>query len=252
MTEVEWLECTDPMPMLTFLRGKVSDRKLRLFSVACCYRILRSIRKKHSQQEGEVNSSKFHWFIQFAEQYAEGIVDPRTVERHEAYYAYYRTRSDQTILGKTAEIADDVIRADAGQAATSGTRAAGVAAHIAVYGLDNAPPTTAETIAAYRNLKAAEQTTLSCLVRCIFGLAFTTAIIEPAWLTWNNSTVGRIATTICDERGFDRMPILADALEEAGCDNADILNHCRQPGEHARGCWVIDALLQHSHQHNLR
>jgi hypothetical protein len=58
-----------------------------------------------------------------------------------------------------------------------------------------------------------------------------------------NNTVIALAEAIYDERAFDRLPILADALEEAGCTNADILNHCRQPGEHVRGCWVVDLIL---------
>ena len=53
----------------------------------------------------------------------------------------------------------------------------------------------------------------------------------------------RIAQAIYDKRAFDRMPILADALEDAGCDNADILAHCRGPNEHVRGCWVVDLIL---------
>jgi len=55
--------------------------------------------------------------------------------------------------------------------------------------------------------------------------------------------VVKLAESIYDERAFDRMPILADALEEAGCANADILAHCRQPGEHVRGCWAVDLIL---------
>jgi hypothetical protein len=66
------------------------------------------------------------------------------------------------------------------------------------------------------------------------------AIINPGWIT---SNVKALAQSIHDDRRFTDMPILADALEEAGCDNADILNHCRQAGEHLRGCWVLDALL---------
>jgi hypothetical protein len=55
--------------------------------------------------------------------------------------------------------------------------------------------------------------------------------------------VRKIVKAIYDERAFERMPILADALEDAGCDDQDILNHCRQSGEHVRGCWVLDLLL---------
>ena len=52
-----------------------------------------------------------------------------------------------------------------------------------------------------------------------------------------------IATGIYDDRAFERMPILADALQEGGCDHADILTHCREPGTHVRGCWVVDLVL---------
>ena len=52
-----------------------------------------------------------------------------------------------------------------------------------------------------------------------------------------------LAASIYADRAFDRLPILADALEEAGCTDAEILNHCRQPGEHWRGCWVVDLIL---------
>jgi hypothetical protein len=55
--------------------------------------------------------------------------------------------------------------------------------------------------------------------------------------------VTALAQSIYDQRRFADMPILADALAEAGCTNADVLNHCRQPGEHVRGCWVVDLLL---------
>ena len=79
------------------------------------------------------------------------------------------------------------------------------------------------------------------VLRCIFGpLPFRAVTIGPPWLT---PTVKQMAEAIYAERAFDRLPVLSDALEEAGCNNQDILNHCRQPGVHARGCWVIDLLL---------
>jgi hypothetical protein len=68
--------------------------------------------------------------------------------------------------------------------------------------------------------------------------------IAPAWAAWNDATVVKLAQAIYDDRAFDRMPILADALEEAGCHDADIRTHCRQPGPHALGCWVIDSILR--------
>jgi hypothetical protein len=81
------------------------------------------------------------------------------------------------------------------------------------------------------------------LLRDIFGNPFRPVSLNPAWLTGNDCTVKKIAQAIYDERAFDRLPILADALEESGCTDTDILNHCRQPGEHARGCWVVDLIL---------
>jgi hypothetical protein len=67
--------------------------------------------------------------------------------------------------------------------------------------------------------------------------------LDPAWLAWNAGTVRKMAQAIYDDRAFDQLPILADALEEAGCANRDILDHCRSGGDHVRGCWVIDLLL---------
>ena len=78
------------------------------------------------------------------------------------------------------------------------------------------------------------------LLRDIFGNPFRPVVADPAWLT---PTVQAIASAIYADRAFDRLPILADALEEAGCTDADILLHCRRPGEHVRGCWVVDLML---------
>jgi hypothetical protein len=70
--------------------------------------------------------------------------------------------------------------------------------------------------------------------------------IEPAWLAWYGGSVVRLARVIYDERKFEWMPVLADALEEAGCDDASVLEHLRGPGPHALGCFVLDLLLAKS------
>jgi hypothetical protein len=89
--------------------------------------------------------------------------------------------------------------------------------------------------------RIAEEDRLQCdSLRDIFGNPFRPVTLAPAWLT---SNVTALAQSIYTDRAFDRLPILADALEDAGCDNADILEHCRQPGEHVRGCWVVDLIL---------
>ncbi len=78
------------------------------------------------------------------------------------------------------------------------------------------------------------------LLRDIFGNPFRSAEFKLEWLT---SDVLALARGIYNESAFDRMPILADALQDAGCDDLDLLDHCREPGNHVRGCWVIDRLL---------
>ena len=77
------------------------------------------------------------------------------------------------------------------------------------------------------------------LLREIIGNPFRSPTFAPAW---RSAAVIGIARAIYADRAFDRMPILADALQDAGCDHADVLEHCRGPGPHVRGCWVVDLL----------
>ncbi len=77
-------------------------------------------------------------------------------------------------------------------------------------------------------------------LRDIIGNPFRPVTADPAWLT---SDVVALAHGIYEEKAFDRMPILADALQDAGCENDDVLSHCRGPGPHVRGCWVVDLIL---------
>jgi hypothetical protein len=99
---------------------------------------------------------------------------------------------------------------------------------------------TSLPLAGYYGGEKEGEAALCDLIRCIF-----TNLIQPVVfdLSWRTTTVKQLALSIYDERAFDRMPILADALEEVGCNNPDILEHCRRPGPHARGCWVLDAIL---------
>jgi carbon storage regulator len=67
--------------------------------------------------------------------------------------------------------------------------------------------------------------------------------LDPAWLAWNDRTIPRLARAIQDEYAWDRLPVLADALEDAGCTDPVILDHCRAGSEHRLSCWVIDLVL---------
>lgn len=81
------------------------------------------------------------------------------------------------------------------------------------------------------------------LLREVVGNPFRKVILDPQWLDGNDGTVTKLAETIYQERTFDCMPILADALEDAGCTEPTLLNHCRVETKHIRGCWVVDLIL---------
>ncbi len=223
MTEAEWLACIDPTPMLEFVCEDATERKLRLFGVACCKRMWTLLRDERSRTAIEV-----------AERYADGMAGEK--ELRDAA----RASSDAAGLGGFA--GDDSWGRDAFAAGTEGpARAAAWAAtwrHAGSIELSNAAATAAVPTWELRKQEFMAQAEL---LRCIFGsLPFRPVSIVPPWLT---PRVLSISKAIYDDRAFDRLPILADALEEAGCDNADILAHCRNPGPHVRGCWVVDLLL---------
>jgi hypothetical protein len=102
--------------------------------------------------------------------------------------------------------------------------------------------------ASARNAQCAVQVSL---LRCIIGNPFRPPPpVSPAWLTWNNGAVRRLAEAAYAERQLPsghldqaRLGVLADALEDAGCGDADLLGHLRGPGPHVRGCHVLDLLL---------
>jgi hypothetical protein len=81
------------------------------------------------------------------------------------------------------------------------------------------------------------------LLRDILGNPFRPVTLNPAWLTWHDRLLVAMDRQMYDSRDFRDLPILADALEEAGCTDDGLLAHCREPGVHVRACWVVDLLL---------
>jgi hypothetical protein len=219
MNEEEWLTCIEPSPMLGYLRGKVSYRKLRLFAVACCRRIWRFLTDARSRKAVEV-----------AEAYADGLADRERLvaARDEAREVQKNLISpSQTPIQRAAS------------AAFSATRDTGSSA------ANNTPYEAARALSFedHNHCDEGELCQQTRLLRCIFGNPFRPVSLDPAWLKPN---VVALAQAIYDNRAFDRMPILGDALEGAGCENQDILPHCRAQTEHVRGCWVVDAILGRS------
>jgi hypothetical protein len=100
-----------------------------------------------------------------------------------------------------------------------------------------------EQAAAYnvaRDKAAREQ---ADLLREVFGNPFRPAAADPAWLSWQGGTVRALAEAAYEDQAFEILPVLADALEEAGCADAEVLAHLRSTGKHVRGCWALDLLL---------
>jgi hypothetical protein len=250
MTEQEWLAATDPQPMLEFLRGKASDRKLRLFAVACCRRL-------HNVPIGNGYRKAIDGFSQRILHLTESLADGLVAERELLAVAapYYEWRRDsaarqpfaaeavrRTIVTKDAETANQAASTIAGiraweVAGNSVKTTCGDADEETqwLWGFTGGPPDPA-----FQAEIVSESKCQSLLVRDIFGNSFRPVTLNPCWLT---STVKQLAESIYQERAFERLPILADALEHADCNNEDILAHCRQGGEHCRGCWVVDLVL---------
>lgn len=220
MTEAKWLTCNDPQPMLVFLRGKASKRKLRLFEVACCRRIWHLLTDERSRR-----------LVEVAEQYADGHPIPPGPLESAAMEAVCRFSTESALFA----------------AARAAVKTIWDHSPDSPYPNSSHPPMVRDALAIAGNAAEAvpsEPPVQAALLRDVFGNPFRPKPILPSvWLAWNDSTIPKLAQTIYDDRAFDRLPILADALEEAGCTNADMLDHCRQPGEHVRGCWVIDLIL---------
>jgi len=214
MTEQEWLACTELDGMLRLLQNKVSDRQVLHVACELCRRVAGEFTLQWSKEA-----------LILLEQKVDGMVTVEEMEKH-------RSKCDDTAI-----IGDE----DEDERVGHRLPADGVAylcfKHSIRYSSPNQVPLA---FYFFFGQKAASEQEKCLLLRDIFGNPFRPVTVSSAWQTTN---VVMLAQTIYDERAFNRMPILADALEDAGCDNADILNHCRQPGDHVRGCWAVDLVL---------
>lgn len=212
MTESEWLACSDPAAMLRFLRGigRLGNRKLRLFACGCCQRLRHLLFDDRSCVA-----------LVVAERFAEGqATNEELAHAQEIARAAYRASTlkaskeaswaviPATLLGDAWKVADQI-----------------------------------RLEFRFRRYNTVARDILSESV----GNPFRPISINPAWQT---RTVVALAQAAYEERILPagmldntRLAVLADAVEEAGCDNSDIVNHLRQPGEHVRGCWCVDLLL---------
>jgi hypothetical protein len=234
MTEREWLACADPQKMLDFLRGKASDRKLRLFAAACCRGLWEWIRVKRSRTA-----------IEQAERYADGLLSKETLDAAAA-----ATSKAWIKFGINREDVDDGdIRSLRAAHFTCDEREALL--RVSAMVMNARRRTTSEieleTSREAQDAVEAEGCRHALLLRDLFGNPFRPARSESGLFPPTVVSLGQAAyrerTVPSGELDLARLAILADALEEAGCQDPDILAHCRQSGLHVRGCWVVDLVL---------
>jgi hypothetical protein len=219
MTEAEWLAGADPQRMLELLEFTASSRKVRLFTAACYRRLWHLLTDERLEEA-----------VRTAELFADALCDEEALKF-----------ADQ-----------DVLKVPIGQIDWLRACVNGIRWAITLH--PSYPETALESAAFARSAalghsrssrqikldEDAERKAQGFILLDIFGNPFRSVSVDPSWLT---STVVALARGTYDERAFDRLPILADALQDAGCENADILTHLRGDGPHVRGCWALDLIL---------
>jgi hypothetical protein len=230
-TEADWLTAVFVATMLYILRerGLTSQRKLRLFAVACCRRLWTRLEDERSRQAVEVG-----------EHYADGLMNVKELDPADTAAM---SALDEICTARDYDIRIVLSHAPFGfpRNAPAAIRWACAAAWTVAENAERAA-WTAEGVATTKELAA------HCgFLRDIFGNPFRPVSLDSAWQT---RTVVGLAHAAYDERFLPagtldpaRLAVLADALEDAGCTEAAILDHCRGPGPHVRGCWVLDLLL---------
>ncbi len=215
MTEAEWLDETDPTKMLEFLSSSGSPRKFRLYACACCRIVWKRLEFAICQH-----------IVEVSERYADGVAteDERLavcIMNNSMLKGVSRTNRDPRVNAFLASRA---------------TAYHNDATYVSAIEAQN----NSHRLIADENWQTRAGLPFSEILRDIFGNLFRPVAFDPAWRT---STAISIAEGIYNDRAFDRLPILADALQDAGCENADLLNHLRGEGPHVKGCWALDLVL---------
>ena len=240
MTEAEWLKCPAMSLMCSHLRlekrinyTESGRRKFRLLACQCCRRVWSVIK-----------DARLRRAVELSERYADKRASKSDLGKAWATAkATARELAEQYLRRDIDDPAASIAlgRAQAAQAvvATASPDQIATRAESAAYEASEVMRSVADE--ADDDADAAERRLQSDYVRDIFGNPFRPVTFSPAWRT---DTAVTLARQMYDSREFGAMPILADALQDAGCDNEDVLAHCRDTGAtHVRGCWVVDLVL---------
>jgi hypothetical protein len=216
MTKAEWLTADDPVPMLEFLKGMASDRKLRLCAVACCRRAFAADVDEYARK-----------IIGIAEAFADGLVKCEELREagdsaHQHPFNTWRSEAPEVPLCLRS-----VCRPSAFAALFTCRR------YVRMTVARRADRDSEERL-------TEDSAALVGDIRDIFGNPFRPVAFDPDWLT---TDVRLLAEGIYAEKAFERMPVMADALQDAGCTSEELLAHLRSDGPHVRGCWALDLVL---------
>jgi hypothetical protein len=224
MTKRQWLACADPQKMLEHLGDKASDRKLRLFACACCRRV---------------------WPVLTGSRHAVGLAE-RYADGRASDDEFYDARGEAELIWDDPGFEEDVAR----QRPYQGYSTLWSSEDNAAVAVEYCTRMAAQAVAGPTGPGDPERAAQCDLLRCITGDPFRPAALSPACRTPQVVAVARAAynrrNLPAGTLDLVRLAVLADALEEAGGTDPDILNHCRRPGVHVRGCWVVDLLLGRS------
>ena len=248
MTLDDWLACPD-LWVLPFELGVFPDRKLHLLTAALLRRVWDRLPSHHTR-----------FAVEATEKFADGQIsaDALAWARSQAV----RDSEERIWLAQGSHEDYNLIEGCGGWCPTCDSRAERYECRVAKQGgiLDGAragieTPAWVTASAAFYATELEnpvfardhssdefkwEWRNLFATVREVLGEDGTRARLSPEWLTFD---VRALAQGIHRDQAFDRLPILADALQDAGCDDETVLTHCRRPGGHVRGCWVVDLAM---------
>jgi hypothetical protein len=214
MTELEWMTCTAPSAMLDFLGAAITQRSYLHFVVACCRRIWGLL-----PEEARVA-------VETAEQHLEGRCNFAEV-----------LRAAEKLSGPARDLNIGYVQPIHSARWPSYAAAAGRAVYVAAISVARGVLSSEDG-----SEDPAEQAAQCFLIRDVFGNPFHPVAIDSAWLGGQSAVVS-MAKSIRDSGSFQDMPILGDALQEAGCQDEAILGHCRDV-EHVAGCWLLNAIIE--------
>jgi hypothetical protein len=231
VTEQQWLDCTEPEDLIRYLRDarrltrtKAGRRKLRLFACACCRAVWDLILDARCRRAVEATEALADEQISKAEhERAREAAKAAAGQRWQTGWEVCRLdpTHETTILWRAARAAELAADREAGLSTVAG-------------------PIIAKDVS--RRGSREEKRYQVALIRDLVGNPFQGVVPEGDWLAWDGGRIPKMAQQMYEERAFGQLPVLADALEDAGCAVPEILSHLRGPGPHVRGCWALDLL----------